>query len=163
MLKKFFILVIILNSFALGQVTSADAVVTVNMLSPLSIATGAGNLDFGEIVLAGSPVTKTIQPVDGQVFNIIGQPNLHITITYNSVTLTNTQWVSLYGGTIGNIAFVPNVESSDFKKVTSGKQYKLSNKGSIGTLDLIVGGTITVAANQPQGDYTGLFTITVSY
>ncbi len=163
MLKKFFILLIIISSFAFGQVTSADAVVTVNMLSPLSIATGAGNLDFGEIVLAGSPVTKTIQPIDGQVFNITGQPNLHITITFNPVTLTNTQWVSLYGGTVGNIAFTPDVETSDFKKVTSGKNYKLSNKGTIGTLDLLVGGTINVTANQPQGDYTGLFTITVSY
>ena len=163
MLKKSFILVIIISSFALGQVTSADAVVTVNMLSPLSIAAGSGNLDFGEIVLAGSQVTKTIQPVDGQVFNITGQPNLHITITYNSVTLTNSQWASIYGGAIGNIAFVPNVETSNFRKVTSGKNYKLSNKGTIGTLDILVGGTITVAANQPQGDYTGLFTITVSY
>ncbi len=76
MLKKTFILVIIISSFVLGQVASADAVVTVNMISPLSIATGAGNLDFGEIVLAGSPVTKTIQPTNGQVFNITGQPNL---------------------------------------------------------------------------------------
>ena len=163
MLKKIFILIIIISSFTFGQVASADAVVTVNMLSPLSIAAGAGSLDFGEIVLAGSPVTKTIQPTDGQVFNITGTLNLHITITYNSVTLTNTQWVSMYGGTVGNIAFAPNVQTSDFKNVTSGKNYKLSNKGSIGTLDLIVGGTITVAANQPQGDYTGLFTITVSY
>ena len=163
MLKKIFILAIIISSYTLGQVASADAVVTVNMISPLSIAAGAGNLDFGEIVLAGSPVTKTIQPIDGQEFNIKGQPNLHFTVTYNSITITNAQWVSLYGGTIGNISFVPNVESIDFKKVTSGKQYKLSNKGSIGTFDLLVGGTITVAANQPPGDYTGLFTITVSY
>lgn len=163
MLKSIFIILIILTSTAISQVTSTDAVVTVNMLSPLAITAGAGNLDFGEIVMAGSPVTKTIQPVDGKAFNITGQPNLHITITYNSVTLTNSQWVSLYGGTIGSFTFTPNVQTSDFKKVRSGKQYKLSNKGTIGTLDLIVGGTINVAANQPQGDYTGLFTITVSY
>lgn len=162
-MKKFFIFIIIYSSLAFSQVTSADAVVTINLLSPLSVAAGSGNLDFGEIVLAGSPVSKTIQPIDGQTFNITGQPNLHIIITYNSVTLNNSQWVSMYEGTVGNFTFVPVVQTSDFRKVTSGKQYKLSNKGSVGTLDLIVGGTVTVAANQPQGDYTGLFTITVSY
>ncbi len=99
----------------------------------------------------------------GKYLILQGSPILHFTVTYNAITITNSQWVSLYGGTIGSISFIPDVESIDLKKVTSGKQFKLSNKGSIGTFDLLVGGTITVAANQPQGDYSGLFTITVSY
>ncbi len=163
MLKKVFFIVLLFNSFILSQVTSTDAIGTVNLVSPLAITAGAGNLDFGEIILTGSVQSKTILPQAGQVFNITGQPNLHITITFTSAILTNAQWVSLYGGTIGNITFQPNVVTNDFKKVTSGKNYKLSNSGSIGSLDLLVGGSITVSANQPQGDYTGLFTITVSY
>ena len=66
-------------------------------------------------------------------------------------------------GLLEILLFIRMLKQMILKKLTSGKHYKLSNKGSIGTLDLLVGGSITVAANQPQGDYTGLFTITVSY
>lgn len=149
---------------------SATATVLAQLKKGLSISLVGGNLNFGEIILNGSPQSPSINPSSGANFRVIGHPNKNIVITFNSVTLDNNAWVSSNGGTNGTMVFSPVVKhtgsSSTYESasdVTSGNSYTLVNVSGDGYLYLWIGGSLSIAANQPHGDYTGTFSITVAY
>lgn len=146
-----------------GQIASTTAAGRANVIQPLSITSTGGELNFGEIILTGSTSAHQITPAQGQQFRILGNPGRSVSITFNQINLSNLGWVSLNGGTIGSLTFEPLVVSSSNSPIISGNFYPLQTSGSIAILDLRVGGLITVSSSQPQGDYTGLFTISVSY
>ena len=77
--------------------------------------------------------------------------------------MDNTLWVATFGGSVGNLEFVPDIELDSGTKVTNGAAYPLLLSGGIGELDVWVGGSIDIASDQQQGDYTGLFTLSVTY
>ncbi len=166
-MKKLSFVILILSLFLtehlFSQVTSTSARGIANLIVPLSITPVSGDLDFGEIILTGTPTTESILPRDGKLFEIIGHPNRFVTITFDNVKLDNSQWVSIYGGNTGTLIFYPDVETDDGTKVYSGDSKRLVRYGLLGKLNLWVGGSINIAANQPQGDYRGLFVISVSY
>lgn len=149
---------------------SATATVLAQLKKGLSISLIGGSLDFGEIILNGSPQSPTIAPSSGANFRIIGHPNKNVVITFNNVTLNNNAWVSSNGGTNGTMVFTPSVKqtgsSSTYESATdvvSGNSIPLVNVSGDGYLYLWVGGSLSIAANQPHGDYTGTFSITVAY
>lgn len=145
------------------QTVSASAFGRANVLQPLSIATTGGALNFGEIILTGSSASFQISPASGQQFRISGSPNRTVSITFNQISLTNTAWVGLNGGTVGALTFIPTVVNLSNSAIISGNFYPLTATGAVGILDLRTGGSMTVAPNQPQGNYTGIFIISVSY
>ena len=61
------------------------------------------------------------------------------------------------------MTFTPDVELDDATTVNSGDSHTLLDVSGVGELNLWVGGSIFIAAAQAHGDYTGLFTVTVSY
>jgi len=149
---------------------SATATVLAQLKKGLSISLIGGSLDFGEIILNGSPQTPSIAPSAGANFRVIGHPGKNVTISFNNVTLNNNAWVSNNGGTNGTMVFTPSVKhtgsSSTYNSpvdVTSGNSVALVNVSGDGYLYLWVGGSLSIAANQPHGDYTGTFSITVAY
>jgi len=146
-----------------SQTASASAYGRVNVIQPLSITSISGSLDFGEIILTGSTTNYTITPQQGQQFRIIGNPGRSVSITFNQTNLTNSTWVGTYGGTIGFLTFVPAVINNLNNNIVSGNFYPLITSGSVAMMELRVGGSITVSASQPQGYYSGIFTISVSY
>ncbi len=146
-----------------AQVTSTSARGFANLIVPLSITPLSGDLDFGEIILTGTPITETIPPKDGKIFEVVGHPNRFVSITFDNVQLDNSQWIMAYGGDLGTIIFVPDVELENGTKVNSGDSYRLVREGILGKLRILVGGSIDIAYNQPPGDYRGLFVISVSY
>jgi len=146
-----------------SQVTSTSARGIANLIVPLSIKPVSGDLDFGEIILTGTPATESILPKDGKLFEITGHPNRFVTITFDKVKLDNSQWVAVYGGNTGTLIFYPDIETDNGTKIHSGDSKRLISYGLLGKLNLWVGGSINIAANQPQGDYRGLFVISVSY
>jgi len=148
---------------AIGQTASNTASGSVNIILPISITSLGGNLDFGEILLTGSSTVYQLLPAQGQYFQIMGHPGRSVSLIFNQVDLSNAIWVTLYGGTVGNFIFTPVVIDSQNEPIVSGNFYPLINNGSTGILDVMVGGSISVSANQPQGDYVGTFTISVSY
>ena len=148
---------------AIGQTASNTASGSVNIILPISITSVGGNLDFGEILLMGSSTVYQLLPIQGQHFQITGHPGYSVSITFNQVDMSNAIWVSLNGGTVGSLIFAPVVIDSQNEPIVSGNFYPLINNGSTGVLDVMVGGSISVSANQPHGDYIGTFTITVSY
>jgi len=149
------------RSFA--QFTSVSGKAISNLIVPLSITAESGDLNFGQILLTGTPQKPKIKPKNGKLFEITGQPRREVTVTYNPVILTNSQWVAANSGQLGTIRFDPNVINDNGKKIKSGKSIRLKRKGLVGNEKLWVGGTLNVAANQPEGDYIGLFVISVSY
>lgn len=170
-LTKAAVLLIILFEYSLSQnIYSSTATATVNMIKPLSISAINSTINFGEIILSGSSFVKNLDPSQGAVFKIEGHPNRNVIISYSYTTLSNAQWVSQYGGTVGTLSFLPDVvhtgSSSSYqlpKTITNGGSYQLINSGGIGVLYVWVGGSINIAANQPVGDYSGTFNIMVSY
>jgi hypothetical protein len=173
-MKRLILSTIVLSlvaSFAYAQSSaSATATVLAQLKKGLSISLVVGNLDFGEIILNGSPQTPTINASAGANLRIIGHPNKNVVITFSNVTLDNNAWVSSNGGTNGTMVFAPVVKqtgsSSTYQSpsdVTSGNSYSLVNVSGDGYLYFWVGGSLLIAANQPHGDYTGNFNITVAY
>jgi hypothetical protein len=149
---------------------SATATVLAQLKKGLSISLIGGSLDFGEIILNGSPQSPSIDPSAGANFRVIGHPNKNVVVTFSNATLNNNAWVSNNGGTNGTMVFTPSVKhtgsNSSYNSpvdVTSGNSIPLVNVSGDGYLYLWVGGSLSIAANQPHGDYTGTFSITVAY
>ncbi len=148
---------VVTTSYAQNS-ASDDVQVTANILAGLSIQLIQGNLDFGDIVVTGSPQTPTKTPDNGALFEVTGNINTPVTVTFNNVSLTN--------GATGSMTFTPNVEHtttnnySSPSPVSSGNQVTLTSGGKAW---LWVGGSLAVAANQETGSYSGTFTISVAY
>jgi hypothetical protein len=80
-------------------------------------------------------------------FNIVGAPGQLVTIASDSNVI-----LSSVGG-VGRMQAALNLSTSSMKLSVG------SNLSNIFT----VGGTLNVAANQAEGVYTGVFTVTVDY
>jgi hypothetical protein len=165
-----FILLGLSTSLFAQSSASATAEVTAQLKRGLSITNLDGDLDFGEIILTGSPQTPAITPGSGVRFEVTGHPNKDVAITFSGVTLDNNAWVIANGGTNGTLAFTPDVEHTGSSPtysgpvvVTTGDVVPLVNVTGTGYLYLWLGGSLAIAAAQPQGDYTGTFTMNVAY
>ena len=145
------------------QTASTSASGSANVIQPLSITSTGGSLDFGEIILTGSTASYQITPALGQQFRIIGNPGRSVSITFNQISLSNSVWVGLNGGTVGTLIFGPRVVNTLNNVIVSGNFYPLETSGTVAILDILTGGSITVSSTQPPGNYTGIFTISVSY
>jgi hypothetical protein len=160
-----------LSSIMFAQSSAnASATVTANLIKGLSISNFTGDLTFGEVILTGSAQTPSIASGSGVRFDVSGHPNRNVTVTFSGINLNNDAWVLLNGGTNGTIAFTPSVEHTGNSAtyttgivVTSGSTAQLVNTTGTGLLYLWLGGSLAVGATQPQGDYTGTFTMNVAY
>ena len=165
------ILIVLLLSVSVFAGDNASATVSASLVKGLAITNvGGSSITFGEIILNGSAQTPTVAPGSGANFEVTGQPNRDVTITFSTADLNNDAWVTTNGGTNGTMTFTPNLEhtgsSSTYSTgtaVTSGNAYTLVNASGTGTLYLWAGGQLSVAADQAWGDYTGTFTVTVAY
>jgi len=167
MKKNIYILFIFLipltNIFSQKESASQSGIGVVYLIVPLSITATTGDLDFGEIILSSVASTETMLPSHGKLFVVSGHPNRDVTFTFISANMDNSAWVATTGGAVGNLMFVPDVELDSGTKVTNGDSHPLLLDNGIGKLDVWVGGSIDIAANQEHGDYTGLFTLSVTY
>lgn len=157
-----FIIVTFVNN-AQSQSASSTALGRANILQPISITSISGALDFGEIILTGTSTNYQINPALGQQFLITGNPGRSVSITFNQITLSNANWVAFNGGSMGILTFMPSVVNSNNNVIISGNFYPLINSGTVAMMYIRAGGSITVSSNQPPGNYSGIFTISVSY
>ena len=166
MLKEIKILfvILLLSSLIYGQETGYHSgSASVNLVMPLSIESGTGDLDFGDFLVTSSTSKETINPKNGKEFIVKGEAKRNISVVFNDVELTNLAWLSGKGGTPGALTFIPNVTLESNKKVKSGDNVLLNKVGLGGEVKILVGGSITIKKNQPVGDYEGLFIISVTY
>lgn len=134
------------------------------VLSQISVR-NTGDLDFGRLLRGTTAGRVTINPTTGArtvtggvvaaggtprraTFDIVGTANRVITLaaTPGSVTLTN--------GTGGSMTV------NTFRFTGTAATRRLS---AAGTLTVGVGARLNVAANQADGVYSGVFTLTVNY
>ena len=162
-MKNLLFLILLSTIRILPQISSLNSSASVFVKVPLSITAVNANLDFGEIILAGSVINATVLPNQGAQFTVQGTPGRSIIITFSNITLSNSQWVSTYGGTSSTLSFIANVVDGSGSTILSGGSKLLSTGGGVGALTLKVGGAISIAANKPHGNYTGQFSFTVSY
>lgn len=134
-----------------------------NLIMPLSVESGAGDLDFGDILVSGSGSRETISPMNGKEFIVKGELKRNISVVFNDVELTNHLWLSKNNGVSGSLTFLPQVTLSNSANIKSGDTVILEPNGLIGETVLHVGGAIDIKPNQPVGDYEGIFVISVSY
>lgn len=143
-----------------GTAVAPVEAVTISRLSLVKTE----DLDFGTLIVGPAAGTATINPNTG-------------------ARTTTGGVVAASGGTPGRAEFVGAGRRGILTIVTIGPSPLISN-GSGGTMSTVlnvqggtgvrlfpgtgvqtfrVGGTLTVGANQQQGDYSGTFTLTVNY
>ncbi len=165
MQKLFYLIIIIFSSgINYSQTTSfvsADA--SANLIYPISLKAGTGDLDFGEIILTGLPINEVRKPKDGKEFIIQGQKGRSVIVYFSNVVLNNYESASELNSKFGRLRFLPNVITDNNRKLQSGDSIILKANGAIGERKIYVGGKIKIRAKQPIGNYRGLFVISVAY
>lgn len=130
-----------------------DPVITLAKLTDLRFGDIFTGLTAGMVVLSptgarsatGGAGLGSLSPVGAATFTVTGAPSA----TY-AITLPASITLSAPGGTL-TVSPVTSTPSLTGLLDASGNQ------------TLAVGGTLNVAANQPDGDYTGTFSVTVAY
>lgn len=147
------------HAIAAGTTGNAGAVT----LRPLSIV-NTGDLDFGTMLRPTTAGTVVINPatdartVTGGVIAAGGTPGAAQFFTYGGPS----QNVQVNRGPLPVLNRVGGGASMNVTGLTlNGPTLRFLS--AAGLLDLRVGGTLAVAANQQEGDYSGTFRIIVTY
>jgi hypothetical protein len=148
---------------AVATAATASATASVVTLRPLTLVK-TDDLDFGSLIASSTAGTVKIDPstdartTAGGVTVAGGAPSaarfvaLGLVNIYSNVTLPTSITLDRTGG--GGTMTVNAI-------TTNGPATRLFPGTAI--LDVRVGGTLNVAANQPAGDYSGQFNVTVVY
>jgi len=151
----------ILSTQVLAQASSASATAraTAWIVSALAVEQER-DLAFGEISTSSVPGSVTVSPLgnvtsSGGISQLGGQTGAKFTVQggeWRSVSISLPDTTTLTSD--GNTMTVNNFTSD------KGTQAQLASDG---TLNIRVGATLAVGANQPFGEYVGEFAIMVSY
>lgn len=170
---KYLKIIVVLSLISAGIVSSQNRAVSsvpvhISLVKGLSLNLIKNSLDFGDII--SSPETNTISrnASEGIVIEISGNQEKNVTINYSSSQLSNSSWVESFGGEKSNLSFIPEVfissqkNPSESQKIENGSLINL-DKSTDGRIFVNIGGNLSLASNQPAGDYTGNISLTVSY
>lgn len=160
-----------LPSMAAAQLADADASTRAIILRPNTLVK-VEDLDFGSMISGPTPGTVTISaltnarsttggitPVGGGAQRALFQGTGGVVLII--ITGSNTATLARVGG--GAPAMTASLTRA---RQTAGGPVALANTAIVlggGFQTYYVGGTLTVPANQPPGDYVGSFTLTVNY
>ena len=167
---KIFILFMLLSLSVLSAQNRyvASVPIHVSLVKGLSLNIMKNNLDFGEVILSRTGTLIKKSATEGIIFEISGNPNKNVAINYSTTNLTNSAWSEIFGGTKGNINFIPDVfvstekKQSELQKIENGNLVNI-DKSNDRKILVNIGGYLNVAANQPAGNYIGNIYLTVSY
>lgn len=167
---------LLLSSYAFAQNSaSATANVKISLKKGLAITNVGGDISFADVVVTSSAQAPSVAPSSGAHFLVTGHPSKAVSMTFSSVTLKNDAWVGTVSGgdeLKSTMTFTPVMQHTGSASVysdgtpatiTSGNSVSLVNVTGVGNLNLWVGGSMAIAANQLQGDYEGTFSVTVAY
>lgn len=147
-----------------AMAATQTATVSANVIKPLTL-TSRQNLDLGTITL--KPGTWTGATVSLSKAGVLNCANTNVicsgattTARYN-VTGTNRMVVRI---TTPNVTLVNSGNASQTLTmiVDNPGQVTLTSSGAPGN-DFDLGGSVTLNASTPSGDYTGVFAVTADY
>ena len=162
-MKRFLTILFLLSTCLLwGQNNSqCSTVITASLVNGLSTQLINPNLDFGETILDGNASVVNKAPDKGINIKILGHPQKNVILSYSPVSLSCAS---------GKLNFTPDVRHtnadpvySDPVAVPNGSGLTLKNINGDGVLYVWIGGDISINKDQPAGDYSGSFLVTVSY
>lgn len=144
-----------------AEAQSGNINAVANVFQPITV-TGARTLDFGNVFPG---VNKTIAIADATSgrFDLTGQASANLNVSFTlpatlddglGATMPIGTWTGCHAGTnstAGCTTFTP-----------SGAATATAFSG-LGALFVWVGGTVSPAANQTAGTYTGVVTLTAAY
>ena len=159
----------LITSLALGQGRTASANVRVTIVKAIQISEIQGDLDFGELVLSGVSTTVERTPDQGILFAVNGSSGRNIVIDYQNTLLKNINEIP-DKPLINSIQFIPRINTtyadqnySNPESVSNGGSYQLKDKDGDGIIYLWVGGEMDIDSQLASGDYSGEFSVSVSY
>jgi len=142
-----------------GQAQTGSIQATATVLSAITV-TGATPLAFGNVTPG---VNKTVGVVGGGRFDLVGQAGANVNIAFTLPTQLTSggnnlpigTWTGYHNttnnATTGGVAFVPSAAVTP------------SAFSAGGTLWVFVGATVSPAAAQAAGSYTGTVQLTAAY
>ncbi|HXW96074.1 MAG TPA: DUF4402 domain-containing protein [Gemmatimonadales bacterium] len=145
---------------AAAQAQSASISATATVYQAMTV-TGARTLDFGNVFPGVSKAIAVTAATSGQ-FSLTGQSSANVNLTFtlptNLTSGANNLPIGTWTGctnptnsTAGCTAFTPSASAT------------ASAFSGTGALWVWVGGTVTPAANQAAGTYTGTVQLTAAY
>lgn len=166
-MKKILFVSVMLIAFTVGafsQSASTTASASAVIIAPLTITKNV-DLHFGTIMRSATAGTVTVSPTDGTRSSIGG-----VTLSALAPLHARAQFTvegesgKTYAITLPTTDVIITNATSDQMEVNVFTSDPTPN-GTItaGTSTLYVGATLNVDANQPSGEYTGSFTVTVNY
>lgn len=154
------VVAVLLSLATAAQAQSANINVTANVFQAMTV-TGARTLDFGNVFPGVNKAIAVSDATSGR-FDLTGQASANVNLTFTlPATLTsgaNSMPIGTWTGctaptnsTAGCTAFTPSGTPS------------ASAFSGAGALFVWVGGTVSPAAAQAAGTYTGTVTLTAAY
>ena len=124
--------------------------VVLSLTKGLALNKISGDIDFGEMLVGTQIQNVVVSPGDGVLFEVTGHRIEGVTVNYTtSVSLTNSDWININGGSLGTLEFIPNVKRTGLsdtyikpRNVRNDRRYKLKNDNGIGKLYLWIGGEL---------------------
>jgi len=135
---------------------SANVTVQAKVIAALSITPTSATLNFGDVAQGTSPA---IDAASGIAFTVAGEPNHTATLTYNSTATLHQTTGS------ATLTFTANVIGNTTNSTSGAASFpsSITLNGS-GNYYIWLGGNLgNIPATQTTGQYTGSYTITVSY
>ena len=140
---------------------SISAIANVSGIAPLT-ASGVNNLLFGAVT-AGTPKAPTSLASDAGRFNISGQPNTPVTVSFALPTVLTGAGSSTIPITFSSSDGLRwTAYPTTFTTFSPSAPFSTSLDGS-GNLVVGIAGTVSPPTGTTTGTYTGTITMTVSY
>lgn len=143
-----------------AQAQSANINATANVYAAMTV-TGARDLDFGN-VFPGVAKTVGVAAATSGRFDLTGQASGNVNLTFTLPANLTSGANNLPIGTWTGCTNGTNTTTGCTSFTPSGAASPSAFSGA-GALFVWVGGTVSPAANQPAGSYTGTVTLTAAY
>lgn len=148
-------------AYAAESVTD-DGTAKAKIIQAATLTHQTGALDFGVLIADADGGSSTLEAVATPTADDSGIERANGAVSSDHFVLSNLDTATTYAVSIPTSVTITN--ASDASKTMSVALTKSdATVHGVATKDLYVGGTLTVGNNQAAGDYTGSYTMSVTY
>lgn len=144
-----------------AQAQSANISATATVFTAMTV-TGARPLAFGNVFPGVASTIPSTDPANSGRFDLTGQNSANVNLTFTLPANLTSGANNLPIGTWSGCSNTTNTVTGCSAFTPSAAATARAFSGT-GALFVFVGGTVTPAANQAAGSYTGTVTMTAAY